>query len=94
MMSQVWAPSISWQTRTQRVHRMQRLWSSAKSVGRVDLQARIAVGHAHVGHADFCGQVLQFAVAVGDAHRAVMVALREQQLDDRLAVVLEALELV
>ena len=29
--SQVWAPSISSQTRTQRVHRMQRLWSIANS---------------------------------------------------------------
>ena len=29
MTSQVWAPSISSQTRTQRVHRMQRLWSTA-----------------------------------------------------------------
>ena len=31
MTSQVWAPSISSQTRTQRRHRMQRLWSMANS---------------------------------------------------------------
>ena len=32
MTSQVWAPSISSQTRTQRRHRMQRLWSIANSL--------------------------------------------------------------
>ena len=46
------APSISAHTRTQRVHRMQRLWSSTKRGWRqVHRQLGIVVGEAHAGDA-------------------------------------------
>ena len=55
----------------------------------IDRMPRLEVGHVDVGHADLPRQVLQFAVAVRDADRADVIALREQQLDDRPAVALQ-----
>ena len=43
-------------------------------------QPRVVVGEADVGEAERLRQRLQFAMAVGDADRADMVALDEQQL--------------
>ena len=50
-----------------------------------------AVGHPHVVDAALLGQRLQLAVAVGDAHRADVVALGEEQFDDRAPVALQPL---
>ena len=76
--SLVWAPSISSQTRTQRVQRMQRLWSRRKrSCELSTLQVGIAVRQVDVVDAELLGHGLQFAVAVGDADRADVVALGE-----------------
>ena len=46
----------------------------------------IAIGQADMGQALLLGQRLQLAVAVGDAHRADVVALGEEQLKDGAAV--------
>ena len=90
--SQVCAPSISSQTRTQRVQRMQRLWSTPnRSWLTSTSHFGIEVIVADVVHADGDRQVLQLAVAVGHADRADVVALGEQQFDDHSAVFAEPL---
>ena len=87
MTPHVWAPSISPQTRTQRTHMMQRLWSIAKQrVAGVDRHLRVDDRQLEVVDAEVLGQVLQLAVVVGDADRADVVALEEQHLGDRPAV--------
>ena len=72
---------------------MQRLWSMPNAVvASVDVAAAGDwIVEAHVIHADARRQVLQLAVAVGDADRADVVALGEQQLDDHPAVVAQPL---
>ena len=91
-MSHTCAPSISSQTRTQREHRTQRLWSSTKRGMRgVDRQARIVVGEADVGDAELLRQCLQFAMTVRDADGADMVAFDEQQLQRHHAMMGEIL---
>ena len=63
--SQVCAPSISSHTRTQRVHRMQRLWSTMKrSMRAIHLHLGIAVGIVDVRDLQALRQGLQFAVSV------------------------------
>ncbi len=52
----------------------------------VHRQRGVAIGEAHAGDAERDGQRLKFAVAVGDAHRAEVIALGQQQLDDHAAV--------
>ena len=75
------------QTRTQRVQRMQRLWSMPK---RRWLASTSQVGsgiEADVVHPER-GQLLQLAVAVGDADRADVVAFGEEQFHECPAVLL------
>src|ERR1035437_3822744 len=55
-------------------------------VGHVHGEARIVVGVAHVGDAQLAGHELEFAMAVGDAGRADVVALDQQQLDGHFSV--------
>ena len=55
-------------------------------VRRVDLFLGIAVGEVHVGNAQPLGQHLHLAVAVGDADRADVIALGEEQLQNHAAV--------
>ena len=53
MTSQVCAPSISSQTRTQRVQRMQRLWSTTKRSCEASTgSSRVVVREVDVGHAE------------------------------------------
>ena len=90
--SQVWAPSISSQTRTQRMHMMQRLWSIANSGWQASMPTDgLMTGSSKWSTPQLLGQVLQLAVVVGDADRADVVALDEQHLDDRPAVLVEPL---
>ncbi len=82
IMSHVWAPSISSHTRTQRVHRMQRLWSRMKrswvaSTSQVGVQRR----QARNGSGRAAGLVLQFTMVVGHADGTDVVALDEEKLD-------------
>ncbi len=92
MTSQVCAPSISSHTRTQRTHMMHRLWSMAKSGWLASMPTDgIDDRQLEVVDPQVRGQVLQLAVAVGDADRADVVALEEQHLDDRPAVLGELL---
>ena len=81
------APSMCQQTRTQRVQRMQRLWSMPNS-GCVLSTSHFgkAIFVADVVHALAVGQRLQFAMAVGHADRADVVPLGEQQLQRHPAV--------
>ena len=92
MTPQVWAPSISSQTRTQRMHMMQRLWSIENSGWLASIATEgLMTGSSKWSMPQLLGQVLQLAVVVGDAHRADVVALQEQHLDDRAAVLGELL---
>ena len=58
-------------------------------VAGVDADRRVETGQLEVGEAERLGVVLQFAVVVGHAHRADVVALDEEHLDDRAAMVIE-----
>jgi|GEM_PF-3474440 len=60
---------------------------------RVDADLWVEVRVTDVVDAQFLGQSLQLAIAVRDAHRADVVALGEKQLNDRAAVLCEALRL-
>ena len=63
---------------------MQRLWSMAKSLWLASMSTvGLMTRQLEVGDPERLGQVLELAVAVGDADGADMVALGEQQLDDR-----------
>ncbi len=55
-------------------------------VGGVDVVLGVEVGEADVGDADLIGEVLEFAVAVGDADGADMVSFGEEELDDHFPV--------
>jgi hypothetical protein len=57
----------------------------------VHLEIGIAVRQAYVRQALLLGQRLQFAMAVGDADRADVVALGEEQLENRVPVLSQAL---
>ena len=57
----------------------------------VNVQFGIAIGQPDVGQTQLLAKRLQFAMAVGDADRADMVAFGEEQLEDGTAVLLEAL---
>jgi hypothetical protein len=59
------APSISAQTRTQRVQRMQRLWSMVKRSCDVYAQFGIAVGKTDVSKPLRLAKSLQIAMAIG-----------------------------
>ena len=52
----------------------------------VYLDLRLEGGQVEMGKAEVLGLALQFAVVVGHAHRADVVALHEEHLDDRAAV--------
>ena len=54
-------------------------------------QRGIAIGQADVGQALLLRQRLQFAVAVGDADRADVIALGEEQLENHAAMLLQPL---
>ena len=58
-------------------------------VAGVDADRRVETGQLEVGEAERLGMVLQLAVVVGHAHRADVVALDEEHLDDRAAMVVE-----
>jgi len=83
--SQVWAPSTSSQTRTQRVHRMQRFVIDAEAlVAGIDRKRR-KPGKRQTDVIDAPSRLARsckLAGAVGDTHRADVVALGQQQLSD------------
>ena len=58
-------------------------------VAHVYLQARVVVGVADVGDAERLRHGLQLAMAVGDAGRADVVALDEEQFDGHAAILCE-----
>ena len=90
-MSQTWAPSISSHTRTQRAAQDAAVVVEHEARMRhVDRQARRIVGIADVGDAEALRQSLQLAMAVGDADRAEVVALDEQQLQRQAPVTVQA----
>ena len=90
MTSHVWAPSISSQTRTQRRHRMHRLWSIEKSLWLASMSTLGLIrGRSKCVRPRLLGHVLELAVVVRDADRADVVALDEQHLGDRPAVLEE-----
>ena len=92
MTSQVWAPSISSQTRTQRRQRMQRLWSIAKNLWLASMSTLGLIrGEVEVGQLQVGRQLLELAVVVGDADRADVVALHEDHLGHGLPVLEELL---
>ncbi len=90
--SHVCAPSISSQTRTQRRHRMQRLWSRVnRRWRRVDVHLGADPRQLEVVDALLVRGVLQLAVVVGHADRTDVVPLQEHHLRHRATVVPELL---
>ena len=84
MTSQVCAPSISSQTRTQRRHRMQRLWSrvNRRCVASTSTLGLIR-GRSKWVTCSVVRHVLQLAVVVGHADGTDVVALEEDHLRRR-----------
>ena len=58
-------------------------------VGSVHGGLRIAIGIVNVGYVQLLRHGLQLTVAVGNADRANVIALRKQQFDNALAVALQ-----
>ena len=86
------APSMCQQTRTQRRAKDAAVVVHAEQpMGRVHAPFRKVIIVAHVVHAQAVGQRLQFAMAVGHAHGADVIALGEQQFQRHAAVFSQAL---
>ena len=56
----------------------------------IDGELGVAIGQAHVSEALLLGESLELAMAVGDADRAYMIALGEEQFEDVAAILLKA----
>ena len=88
--SHTWAPSTSWHTRTHRVQSTQRLRSMMKLSCEASIFLRVQVRHPHIQQPHVVRQILEFAMVVHHADRALVVALGGEESDDHSPVSLQA----